>query len=95
VTPLPCETEADRFTSPHPTESAVNYLASTYCDSCPVRPGCYSEAVGDNSTWGVYGGVWFVRGRPIPARQVALFAKRIDIAHDTAAHIDAVLGRAA
>lgn len=68
----PCTAEADRFTATVMTEKAINHLAATYCDHCPLgRAACYRSAIGDESAWGVFGGVMFANGQPVPAHMAS------------------------
>jgi hypothetical protein len=76
TTPLPCQDNADEFTTPYPSPKRVNDLAAAYCDPCPVRGLCYRAALGDETAWGLYGGVWFHDGVPVPASAVTRHARR-------------------
>lgn len=64
-----CSVEADLFVSFEVSDHTVNRLAATYCDSCPIRGDCYRGALRDRRATGVYGGVLFLRGVPVPPRR--------------------------
>jgi hypothetical protein len=51
------------WTDPLPHPTTARYMATTYCDGCPVKDLCLSTAVRERAS-GVWAGVWLRGGRP-------------------------------
>lgn len=64
---IPCIGAADQFTASQFCQATVDRLAAEFCDRCPERAACYRSALRDERAWGVYGGVLFANGEPVPS----------------------------
>lgn len=59
----------DDFHENYENSRGVARMIDQACLSCPVMAECIQQAV-DNSEWGVWGGIFFVNGKPDPVKNL-------------------------